>query len=183
MDRQIKGWIIWTETNFYSDFKNLWNTCRLLLLRHMSFLRVGGNVNWLQRGHDSEQLCTVERCVMVEVFYICIAQSPVSCKRLKWLIFTWEGLGMHHKVCAVSGKWVRFRRTRAFQVAKVIAQSRKIEDWLVLRHYVHEMQLESGSGLGIMRGLKFYIKESGPYLLVIRFVWKISRSKTVTKVE
>lgn len=48
---------------------------------------------------------------------------------------------------------------------------------------MHEMKLASGSGLGIMRGLKFYIKESGPYMLVIRFVWKISRSKTVTKVE
>lgn len=48
---------------------------------------------------------------------------------------------------------------------------------------MHEMQLENGSGVGIMRGLKFCIKESGHYLMVIHFVWKISRSKTVTKVE
>lgn len=110
----------------YSTFQNLWNTCKLLLLRHMSFLRVGENVHWLQREHYLEQLCTAEHCVMVEVFYICIDQSPVSWKRLKWLSFTWEGLRMHHKVCAVSGKWVRFRRTRAFQVPKVIEQSWKI---------------------------------------------------------
>lgn len=64
---------------------------------------------------------------------------------------------------------MRFRRTRAFQVAKVVEQSRRIGRlfdlcWGTVCLRLH---LENGGGVGIVRGLRFYIKEPGPYLLVM----------------